>query len=94
MRMPPGLSRRGQERFLQQERVVARDSNLSISVWHPSLKPATSSWRAVVSGCVQGEGRHGTVCDIDPGTRQLHVFQELWAFGSPWHVSISQGTVG
>lgn len=43
---------------------------------------------------MQGEGRHGTVCDIDPGTRQLHVFQELWALGSPWHVSISQGTVG
>lgn len=44
-------------------RVVARDSGLSISVRHPSLKPATSSCPGELccTGCVQGEARDGTV---------------------------------
>lgn len=64
MQMPPKLSWRDQECFLEQGRVVAaHDSNLSLSVWYPLLKLVASSHPGELCcmGCVQGEGKDGTM---------------------------------
>lgn len=59
----------------------------SVSLWLPSLQTRSQLLRAVLYRCVQGEGRADTSreqCEeSDPATRQLLVFQELWALGSP-----------
>jgi len=81
------LSRRGQECFLWQGRVVAHDSNFSILAWHPLLKPAASSCPGGLChmGCVQGEGRGGTYRDnarrLTPpqGTSVCSRSSGLWA---------------